>query len=164
MSANKGLIILQEIIWLFIAVAVGTFVVYPLYSKLNYIFLAENFVFAVSAVLLFRLVFFFKSITWLQAKWARFLLFAVSINYFIFILYSEQKFVWAYDSYFLSDLGTPKTEISLAETEQLFRYFYTEIHLTVITCLILIILLTIRLISSYWSLSKTRLYVDTREK
>lgn len=160
MSANKGLVILQEIIWLLIAFSVAAFAVFPLYSKLDYIFLIENFVFAASAVLLFRLVFFFKSVLWLKSKWVRFLLFAFCVNYFVFIINTETKFLYAHQSFLISDLGKPKTELSLTQTEQLFRYFYTEIHLIVVTCLALIVLFIIRLITSYWSLAKTRLYTD----
>lgn len=163
MSANKGLLLLQEILWLCIAGAVGAFVVYPLHSKIDYVFVAENFVLAAYAVLLVRLVFFFKSVSWLKPKWVRFSLFAFSVNAFVFIIHAEQKFLSVYNSFLISDLGMPRQTLSLIETEKLFHYYYYEIHLIVVSCLILIILFVIRLIASYWSLAKTRLYIDTKQ-
>lgn len=162
MSANKGLLILQEIVWLCIAGAVGAFVVFPLHSKIDYNFVIVNFVLSAYAVLLFRWVFFFKSIPWLKPKWVRFALFAFSVNAFVFIVNSEQKFLSAYNSFLISDLGEPRKTLSLIETEKLFHYFYTEIHLIVVSCLILIVLFVIRLIASYWSLARTRLYSDNK--
>lgn len=163
MLANRNLIFLQEVLWLLIAFIVATFTVYPIHSKINYFFLIENFAFAAYAVLLFRFVFFFRDIVWLKSKWVRFSLFVFAINSFVFIINSEQKFLSAYNSFFISDLGTPRHTLSLIETEKLFHYFYKEIHLIVVSCLVLIVLFVIRLISSYWSLAKTRLYSDNNK-
>jgi len=162
MRKHIWLYIVQEIVWILIALLVAAFAVFPLVMKLNYVFLVENVCFAFYAVTLVRLVVFFKSVPWLKPTWVRFLLFVVNINLFIFIVRKEQNFISIYDSFTIEDLGMPRKTLSLKEMETLYNYFYTEINLVVVTCLILILAFCARLVLSYWSLAKTRLYVDEK--
>ncbi len=152
----------QELIWLLIAAAFASMIVYPLYQKLQYTFLTENFLLAFYAVILFRMVIFFHGVIWLKPMWMRFLAFIININLFFFILRKEQSFISIYDSFTIGDLGQHREALTLSQMEKLFHYFYYEINITVVACLVMIVLFCFRLIHSYWSLRKTRLYVDPK--
>jgi len=162
MQKKIRLLLLQEIIWIVIALVISSWVVLPLYLKLNYVFIIENFLLVFYAIMLVRLVLFFRNVPWLKPTWVRFVLFIINLNLFIFITRKEQNFISIYDSFAIDDLGKPKMSLSLGQIEKLYHYFYLEINLTVVACLVLIFLFCGRLIHSYWSLTKTRLYVDVK--
>jgi hypothetical protein len=152
----------QELIWLLIAAVFAVMLVYPLYRKVEYTFLTENLLLAFYAIMLLRMVVFFHGVIWLKPLWMRFLMFVINLNLFFLIIRKEQNFLTIYDSFTMEDLGKPKTPLSLSQMEKLFHYFYYEINMVVISCLVMIVLFCFRLIHSYWSLRKTRLYVDPK--
>ena len=152
----------QELIWLLIAAIFAVMLVFPIYQRVEYTFLIENLLLAFYAIILLRMVIFFHGVIWLKPMWMRFLMFVINLNLFFLIVRKEQGFLTIYDSFTMDDLGKPKSVLSLSEMERLFHYFYYEINIVVISCLVLIVLFCLRLIHSYWSLRKTRLYVDPK--
>jgi len=149
--------ILIEILWWVIGIVVAAFVMYPLYSKMDYNFLYINGLFVVLAVLYFRYIIFFKQILWLQSLWFRFILFAININLFIYLLRKEQFFMTVYDTFLIQDLGKPFHVLSLSEMEKIYNYFFQEVNIAITACMVLIIVFNIRLILSYWKMAKIRL-------
>ncbi len=153
--------IIVEIIWWCIGIVIAAFIMFPLYNKMHYNFLLINGVIILLAVLYFRYILFFRQILWLRSLWFRFLLFAININLFVYLLRKEQFFMTVYDTFLISDLGVPFKPFSLSEMEKVYNYFFKEVNIALSACLVLIIVFNIRLILSYWKMAKTRLEDNT---
>jgi hypothetical protein len=160
-NATKiSLLIVQEIVWILLALLIATAVVYPLYRVLDYVFLVDNFLIVFYVVMLFRWTLFFKEVPWLKSRWLHFFLLVVNLNLFVFVISRMQRFFDVFDSFFIDDLGKPKMDLSLSEGEKLMHYFYYEINISVVFVLVLIVMFIGRMIHNYWSKTKMRLVDD----
>ncbi len=157
---KTSLHIAQEIIWVLIGLLIATAVVLPLYQKLEFVFLIENFLLVFYTCMLFRMTIFFHGVIWLKPMWMRFIFFLLNINLFVFIILKEQQFIDVFESFDIDDLGKTKTALTQSQIEDLYHYFYFEINLTVVTSLVLILMFIGRLVHSYWSVRKMRLFDD----
>ncbi len=157
---KTSLHIIQEILWVLMGLIIATVVVWPLYQKLEFVFLIENFLLVFYAWLLFRMTIFFHGVAWLKPMWMRFIFFLLNVNLFVFIILKEQQFIDVFESFSIDDLGKTKTPLTQSQIEKLYHYFYFEINLTVVASLILIVMFIGRLVHSYWSVRKMRLFDD----
>lgn len=146
-----------EIIWWVMAFLIAYAILYPITSKVVYLHWFYNGLFAVTAVLLFRYVFFFYSIPWLKPTWVRFLFFVAAVNYFIFCLHHYQSFLDMYNTFALTDFGNSKIPLDANKQEALFYYFKNETTALLVANLILLAVLIVRLVSSYWKVAKRRM-------
>jgi hypothetical protein len=164
--ANKQLVALElikELVWWCISISIAVVVMYPITSKVNYSMLWLNGLFLVIAITYFRYAVLLKSVYVLRNKWVRFFLFLFNINFFVFVLRQQQRFMTIYDSYTIEDIGKPLHPLNLEQVYQLFKYFYNEISFTVVSCLGLIVALTVRFIWAYWQTTHLRLNAGNEE-
>lgn len=155
--------ILKELLWISVSILAALALMYPLFSKLHYNMIWINGLILVLALTYFRYAITLRTLFVLRSKWIRFLLFLFNINFFVYVLRQEQKFMTIYDSYTLDDLGKPIHLMGMEETDRLMRYFFNEINFTVVFCLGMIVALSIRFIQSYWRTARQRLNAGNEE-
>ena len=145
---------IREIVWLLITAMVIYAVLYPITSKIDYIYWKVNAFFVFIALTYFRYSVTFKSLPFLRPSWIRFALFAVNLSLFIYIAQNEQKLISMADNFYLEDFGFPHVFINDLAKHDLFKYLYTEIVLFGTGSLITLSAFQIRLIISYWQYYK----------
>jgi hypothetical protein len=156
--------ILKELLWLCISVLIAAGLMYPIYSKVHYNQIWLNGLFLVLAFTYFRYAITLRNVYVLRNKWIRAVLLLFNINFFVFVLRQEQRFMTIYDSFTLDDLGKPiHPPLPLEQADQLFRYFFNEINFAVVACLGMIAALSVRFIWSYWKTAYQRLNAGSEE-
>ena len=155
--------ILKELLWFSVSFLAALAVMYPLFSKVHYSMIWMNGLILIIALTYFRYAITLRTVFVLRSKWVRFLLFLFNINFFVYVLRQEQKFMTIYDSYTLDDLGKPIHPMALEDADRLMRYFFNEINFTVVFCLGMIVALSIRFIQSYWRTARKRLNAGDEE-
>jgi hypothetical protein len=166
MTKSTQLVVLEivkEIIWLVISAVIAAALMYPIIRLVHYNMIWLNGLFLIIAFTYFRYAIMLKNVYVLRSKWVRFFLFLFNINFFVFVLRQEQHFMTIYDSYTVEELGTPIRPITLEQTDQLIRYFFTEINFTVVACLGMIAALSVRFVLAYWKTGYLRLNAGDEE-
>jgi hypothetical protein len=144
----------KELIWWAITLMIAFAVVYPIYQKIDYMFLKMNMFFVFLAITYFRWTVSIRNLPFLQPVWTRFALFALNVSLFVYLMGEEQKFLMRIDNFFVEDFGMAWKELSMVEAEKLMRYIYTEIVLFGTGALIMIFLFNARIIISAWQFYK----------
>ena len=129
-------------------------ILYPITSKLDFIYWKINVFFIFISLTYFRWSVTFKSLPFLRPAVIRFLLFAVNLSLFIYIMYNLQKFIGLADNFFIEDFGFPKVIIFEDMKRELFDYLYNELVLFGTAALIMLSAFQLRLILSYWQYYK----------
>ena len=124
----------REILWLAITALVIYLLLFPITSKVYFIYWKINVFFIFLTITYFRYATTFKSLPFLKPSWIRFILFAVN--------------------FYLEDFGFPKVFITESVKRDLFKYMYTEIVLFSTGSLITLSAFQLRLILSYWQYYK----------
>lgn len=166
MIGNKQIVVLEivkEILWLCISIVIALAMMYPIIRVVHYNMIWLNGLFLVVGLTYFRYAIMLRTVYVLRSKWVRFSLFLFNINFFVFVLRQEQRFMTIYDSYTVEDLGRPIRPISLEQTDQLIRYFFNEINFTVVACLGMIAVLSVRFVLAYWKTAHLRLNAGSEE-
>ena len=151
-SALYGFI--REILWLAITGIAVYAVLYPITSRIDFIYWKINMLFIFLTLTYFRWSVTFKSLEFLRPSWVRFVLFAVNLSLFIYLAQNEQKLISLADNFYLEDFGFPKVFISEALKRSIFKYMYTEIVLFGTGSLVTLSAFQLRLILSYWQYYK----------
>lgn len=125
-------------------------IMYPVISKLYYLYWQVNVLFVFISLTYFRWSVTFKSLPFLKPAVIRFVLFTVNLSLFIFILHYLQKFIGLADNFYLEDFGFPKVIMYEDVKRDLFDYLYTELVLFGSAALIMLSAFQVRLIISYW--------------
>jgi hypothetical protein len=166
MTSSKQIVVLEivkEILWLCISALIAFTLMYPIIRIVHYSMIWLNGLFLVVGLTYFRYAILLRTVYVLSNKWVRAVLLLFNINFFVFVLRQEQRFMTIYDSYTVEDLGKAVTSISLEQTDQLIRYFFTEINFTVVFCLAMIAALSVRIVLSYWKTAYLRLNAGSEE-
>jgi hypothetical protein len=145
---------IREFLWLSVTVLVVYAIMYPITSKMDYIYWKINAFFIFVTLTYFRYSVTFKSLEFLRPSWVRFVLFALNLSLFIFIANYEQKLISLADNFYIEDFGFPKVFIDDTMKRELFKYLYTEIVLFSTGSLVTLSAFQIRLIISYWQYYK----------
>ncbi len=153
-SRENLLQFIKEFIWMAITAMIIYAVLYPITSKLHYIYWKINAAFVFIAFTYFRWSVTFRSIPFLKPSLIRFLLFTVNLSLFVYIMYNLQKFITLADNFYIEDFGFPKVIIYDDVKRELFDYLYKELVLFGTASLIMISAFQIRLIISYWQYYK----------
>ena len=148
------LYLIKELIWLTITALVIYAVLYPITSKIDFIYWRINALLIFITLTYFRYSTTFKSLPFLRPALVRFLLFTVNLSLFLYVAHYEQKFVSMADNFYTEDFGFPKIILYDDIKRHLFKYLYTEIVLFGTGSLIMISAFQIRLIISYWQYYK----------
>lgn len=144
----------KEMLWWTITLLIAYAVVYPICQQIDYMYLKMNMFFVFLAITYFRWTISIRNLPFLQPVWVRFLLFAVNVSLFVYLMGEEQKFLMRVDNFFVEDFGLAWKELSLVQAEKLMRYIYTEIVLFGTGALIMIFIFNARIIISAWQFYK----------
>ena len=153
----------KELLWWLLSAVVAVIVMLPLTSKLHFKPFWINGAFIVTALTYFRYSVFLKTTFVLRPVWVRFLLAVININFFVYVLRRLQEFMHIYDSFTIEAMGTPVRPLAPEEVDPLFRYFFDEINLACVACLVLSVVLIVRMVVSYWSSARLRLNAGGEE-
>ena len=162
-SRENLLAFIKEVLWLAITAMLIYAILYPITSKIDFIYWKINVFFIFIAITYFRWSVTFRSLPFLRPALIRFILFAVNLSVFIYIMYNLQKFIGLADNFFIEDFGFPKVIIYEDVKRELFDYLYNELVLFGTGALIMLSAFQLRLIISYWQYYKhaaTRMMED----
>jgi hypothetical protein len=148
--------LIREVLWLAITAMLIYAVLYPVTSKIYYLYWKINALYIFIAFTYFRYSVSFRSLPFLRPSWVRFVLFAVNLSLFIFLANYEQRLISLADNFYLEDFGFPKVFITDVMKRSFFKYLYSEIVLFGTASLITLSAFQIRLIVSYWQYYKHR--------
>lgn len=154
---------IKEMLWMAITAMVIYAILYPVTSKIDFIYWKINVFFIFITLTYFRWSVTFKSLPFLRPALMRFLLFSINLSLFIYITYNLQKFIVLADNFFIEDFGFPKVIIYEDIKRELFDYLYTELVLFGTGALVMLSAFQLRLIISYWQYYKhaaTRMMED----
>lgn len=160
---KKFLVWVKELAWLIITAMLTYLALYPVITKLYYLYTEVNVAFIFVALTYFRWGVTFKSLPFLRPGWIRFLLFTANLVLFFFLMSNEQKLIGKLDDFYMENFGFPKVIMYEDVKQNLFSYLSLEIILSATASLIMIIALQVRLIISYWQYYKhqaTRMLED----
>ena len=146
--------VVKETIWMAITAMLIYAVLYPVTSKIDFIYWKINSLFIFIALTYFRWSVTFRSIPFLKPAVVRFLLFTVNLSLFIYIMYNLQKLITMADNFYIEDFGFPKIIIYDDMKAALFDYLYKEIVLFGTAALVMLSAFQLRLIISYWQYYK----------
>lgn len=146
--------LVKETIWMAITAMLIYAVLYPVTSKIDFIYWKINSLFIFIALTYFRWSVTFRSIPFLKPAVVRFLLFTVNLSLFIYIMYNLQKLITMADNFYIEDFGFPKIIIYDDMKAALFDYLYKEIVLFGTAALVMLSAFQLRLIISYWQYYK----------
>jgi hypothetical protein len=166
MTSDKQIVLLEivkELLWLFISIVIALALMYPIMRLVHYSMIWLNALFLIVGLTYFRYAITLRTVYVLRNKWVRAAILLFNINFFVFVLRQEQRFMTIYDSYTVEDLGKPVKPISLEQTDQLIRYFFNEINFTVVFCLGMIAALSVRFVLAYWKTAHVRLNAGNEE-
>lgn len=145
---------IKETIWITLTAMAIYAILYPVTSKLDYIYWKINVLFIFIALTYFRWSVTFRSLPFLRPAVTRFILFSVNLSLFIYIMYNLQKFIGMADNFYIEDFGFPKMIIYEDMKNELFGYLYNELVLFGTGALIMLSAFQVRLIISYWQYYK----------
>lgn len=146
--------ILREITWLLLTAMAIYAVLYPVISKIDYIYWKINVFFIFTAITYFRYSVSLKNLPFLRPAWVRFALFAINLSLFIYIAQNEQKLISLADNFYLEDFGFPHVFINDTAKRDLIKYIYTETVFFATASLVTLSAFQLRLIVSYWQYYK----------
>ena len=120
----------------------------PDFDVLDFIYWKMNTFFIFIALTYFRWSITFRSLPFLRPSIIRFVLFAVNLSLFIYIMYNLQKFIGLADNFFIEDFGFPKMNVIIYEDmkRELFDYLYKELVLFGTGALVMLSAFQMRLI------------------
>lgn len=142
--------LLRELLWLGITAMVTYALLYPITSKLDFIYWKVNVFFIFITLTYFRWSVTFKSLIFLKPSLIRFLLFTVNLSLFIYIGHNLLKVIGIADNFYIEDFGFPKVIIYEDMKRELFDYLYKELVFFGSAALVTLSAFQLRLIISYW--------------
>jgi len=146
--------LIRELVWLLLTAMITYALLYPVTTKLDYLYTSVNALFIFVALTYFRWSVTFKSLPFLRPAWIRFLVFTLNFTLFFYLMHNEQKLIAKLDNFYIEDLGFPKIIMYDDVKEELFRYLLNEIVLFGTGSLVMIVAFQLRLIISYWQYYK----------
>ncbi len=155
--------LVKELVWLTITAMLTYAVLYPVISKLYYLYTEVNAAFIFVTLTYFRWSVTFRSLPFLRPTWVRFLLFTFNLVLFFFLMHHEQKLLGRLDDFYLEDFGFPKVIMYEDVKRELLNYLASEITISATASLVMIVAFQFRLIVSYWQYYKhaaTRMMED----
>lgn len=156
MNQQNILVVIKELLWTAITCMVVYAVLYPVTRTIDYIYYPVNAFFIFLTLTYFRWSVTFKKLPFLRPVWIRFLLFAVNLSLFIYLMQKQQQFLMFTENFYTEDFGFPKVIMYDNVKEELFRYLRTEIILFGTGSLIMIVAFNFRLLISWWQYYKHR--------
>lgn len=155
--------LMKELLWWLIFSLIAIAVMYPITRHVQYVAIYFNGILLVIAMQYFRYAIYLRTVAVLRSKWVRFAVFVFNINFFVWVLRQQQYFMSIYDSFAIEDLGKPLHPIAAEQVYPLFQYFYSEITMAVMACLLLAVALNVRMIGAYWGSARLRLNAGDEE-
>jgi|ERR1043165_628660 hypothetical protein len=155
-SRENLLYFIKEAIWLTLTAMAIYAILYPITSKLDFIYWKINVFFIFLTITYFRWSITFRSLPFLRPSVLRFLLFTVNLSLFIYIMHNLQKFIGLADNFYIEDFGFIKPNVFIYEDmkRELFDYLYNELVFFGTGALIVLSAFQLRLILSYWQYYK----------
>jgi hypothetical protein len=146
--------LVKEVIWLIITAMVCCAILYPVTQKIDFLYYRINFAFIFITLTYFRWTLTLSSLPFFRPALVRFLVFAVNLSLFIFLMQQEQKLMIFIDDFYTEDFGFPKVILYDHVKESLFKYLYGELVLFGTGSLIMIGIFNLRLLFSWWQFYK----------
>jgi len=146
--------LIKELLWLTITAMAVFVILYPITSRIDFVYWKINAFFIFLTLTYFRYCVTFKGLPFLRPSWVRFAFFALNLSLFFFLMKYEQKFLILYENFYTEDFGFPKVIMYDGVKQELFKYLYREIVFFATGSLVLICAFQMRLFISYWQYYK----------
>jgi len=157
------LILVKELLWWSITAMVTYAMLYPVISRIYYLYTPIHAAFIFITLTYFRWSVTFRSLFFLRPSWIRFLLFTGNLVLFVYLMQYEQTLIGKLDNYFMEDFGFPKVIMYDDIKKEIFKHLSIGILLFGTGSLVMISAFQMRLIISYWQYYKhaaTRMMED----
>lgn len=142
--------IIREILWGVVAIVLSGIILFPIVSKIDYIYIVSNFIILFLAIFYFRAVLDFKRMFFVSSKTLRYVLFASNLFLFVYVVTRIQKVLVLFDVYSITAYAKSYVDLSLKEETKLIHYINQEYLLASISLLVLIVVLNAKILMSFW--------------
>lgn len=142
--------IIREILWGVVAIVLSGIILFPIVSKIDYIYIVSNFIILFLAIFYFRAVLDFKRMFFVSSKALRYVLFASNLFLFVYVVTRIQKVLILFDVYSITAYAKSYVDLSLKEETKLIHYINQEYLLASISLLVLILVLNMKILRSFW--------------
>jgi hypothetical protein len=148
---NKYIIIKELLIWI-VSLAISYALLFPIISHIDYNFFAFNMTTTTLGIQFFRWIVFFDFNLLFKNSWIKFLSLLVLSVFGMMIIIKTQEIILLLENQELSDLTntkTIKTNMSLTEIYNFYRYLFNYLIFTSYCTAGLAAILNIRIVASY---------------
>lgn len=142
--------IIREILWGVVAIVLSGIILFPIVSKIDYIYIVSNFIILFLAIFYFRATLDFKRMFFVSSKTLRYVLFASNLFLFVYVVTRIQKVLILFDVYSITAYAKSYVDLSLKEETKLIHYINQEYLLASISLLVLILVLNMKILRSFW--------------
>lgn len=142
--------ILQEIIWIFIALILAAIVQFYIVQNIEFKFLLANTLVIFVSVYYTRLAVDLKNIFFFKNKWLKYFLISFNLFLFIFIITRIQKVIILFDVYSISSYSKKVVVLEPLQESNLINYIHKEFLFFSIFSLVAIVILNSKLLVSFW--------------
>lgn len=142
--------IIREILWGVVAIVLSGIILFPIVSKIDYIYIVSNFIILFLAIFYFRATLDFKRMFFVSSKALRYVLFASNLFLFVYVVTRIQKVLILFDVYSITAYAKSYVDLSLKEETKLIHYINQEYLLASISLLVLILVLNMKILRSFW--------------
>ncbi len=99
---------------------------------------------------------FFKALLFYRYKWVKFGVFLLNMHLMVFILHQQEEILQMVDLFDINNFGKLRHAIGIGEQGELMRYLGQLVTASATGAVILLLLMELRLIFSYWKVSRHR--------
>jgi hypothetical protein len=148
---NKNIIIKELLIWI-VSLAISYALIFPIVSHIDYNFFEFNMITTTLGIQFFRWIVFFDFNLLFKNSWIKFLSLLVLSVFGMMTIIKTQEIILLLENQELSDLTntkTLKTNMSLTEIYNFYRYLFNYLIFTSYCTAGLAAILNIRIVASY---------------
>jgi hypothetical protein len=141
---------LKEILWLIIAFLIALLVQYKITSVIDYNYFIANTLVIVVSIYYLKMAASFKDVFFVKLKWVKYFVFAANLFLFVFIVTRIQKVIALYDVFSVTAYSNKFVLLDPTRESNLLHYIQKEYLFFSIFALVSIVVLNIKIITSFW--------------
>lgn len=128
----------------------------PLLQALEFSYLWSVLLFLMVSFTAMRHLVFFKALLFYRYKWVKFGVFLLNMHLIVLILHQQEEILQMVDLFDIHNFGKLRSAIGIGEQGELMRYLGQLVTASATAAIILLLLMELRLIFSYWKVSRHR--------
>lgn len=144
------MILLKELLWILVSLIIAFLVQYVIISNIEYKYIISNTTIVFVAMYYTHIAMDLKNMFFINQKWTKYFLFAFNLFLFVFIVTRLQKIIVLYDNFSITTYSNSIRILDTAKEAFLIDYIHSQFLFFSIFCLVVIFVLNMKIIRSFW--------------